>query len=242
MPPSAPATPAWVKTILRELHGISPDSFGPFAHLANQSADAPAWARRVEQEIEKGLFPGLNIDALATISPAHLGTVLGQQCANFASLASVGECLQKLPAGPSANEAQMKRATARASDKLTGITQKATRHALRLALKQPHAEAAPFFQAFADAFARQPSGHGSNLGTTAFPVYLWLLILQPLMPQFQSIGQLHDVLKKILGRDLAGDRKRIEKICQRLGLRFRPPGRPKNRGLSHAKNRVQPPG
>lgn len=195
MPPSAPATPAWVKTMLLEL---KPDLAGreQVCALFAAQADVPPWVKRVEKEIENGLIPGLQIEELETISPAHLGALLGQQCAN---LASVAEWLNNLQTGQAASGAKMERAMARASTKLVGGFQKTTRHALALALQQPHHEAAPFFQAFAAAFARQPGNHGSNLGTTAFPVYLWLLILHPLMPQCQSVAQLHQVLEKILG-------------------------------------------
>ena len=42
-----------------------------------------------------------------------------------------------------------------------------------------------------------------------------------------SVHELHRRLVKMFGSNAIGDLKRVEKMCQRIGLHFRKPGRPK---------------
>jgi hypothetical protein len=48
-----------------------------------------------------------------------------------------------------------------------------------------------------------------------------------LVERMESVRQLHEVLVKLMSANRIGGQKRIEKICQRMGLSFRPVGRPK---------------
>jgi hypothetical protein len=54
-----------------------------------------------------------------------------------------------------------------------------------------------------------------------------MLLCWQLIERMDSVRQLHEVLVKVIGARKIGEQKRIEKICQRIGLSFRKPGRPK---------------
>jgi hypothetical protein len=62
---------------------------------------------------------------------------------------------------------------------------------------------------------------------TAFPIYATLLYYQDEVEKCRSVPELHRWLSDIFGESLIGDIKRLEKICQRIGLRFRGRGRPR---------------
>jgi len=63
--------------------------------------------------------------------------------------------------------------------------------------------------------------------TDATNIHLLLVLWWRFVVRFESVTQLHAWLTRIFGPALAGDRKRTEKICQRIKLRFRERGRPR---------------
>lgn len=63
--------------------------------------------------------------------------------------------------------------------------------------------------------------------TLATDVHFALLMWWRIVARFRSVTELHHWLTRILGPQRVGDKKRIEKICQRIGLRFRSRGRPR---------------
>jgi RNA-binding protein YlmH len=62
--------------------------------------------------------------------------------------------------------------------------------------------------------------------TTATRLYVILVLLAPKMHHVKSVAMLHRILCKALGDRVVGDIKRLEKLCQRIGLTFRKAGRP----------------
>lgn len=59
----------------------------------------------------------------------------------------------------------------------------------------------------------------------------WVLVAQwRAIAQLNSVAQLHSVLSQAVAPfGIVVERKRIEKLCQRIGLRFRKPGRPRQK-------------
>jgi hypothetical protein len=62
----------------------------------------------------------------------------------------------------------------------------------------------------------------------ASEIYFALVSWWRFVVRFKSLTELHEWLTKILGEQKVGDRKRVEKICERIGLKFRKRGRPRN--------------
>ena len=54
-----------------------------------------------------------------------------------------------------------------------------------------------------------------------------LMALTPLLSNSVRCPRFTPGCEKSMGEHRTGDLKRIEKICQRIGLHFRKPGRPK---------------
>jgi hypothetical protein len=64
-------------------------------------------------------------------------------------------------------------------------------------------------------------------GDRAFPIYAALLFYEDEVEKCKSVAELHRWLTNLLGEIQVSDIKRIEKLCDRIGLRFRGRGRPK---------------
>jgi hypothetical protein len=63
--------------------------------------------------------------------------------------------------------------------------------------------------------------------TDATAIYLLLMLNWREMFKVESVTQLHRWLTLLFGRNRIGEKKRIEQLCARIGLRFRKVGRPK---------------
>jgi hypothetical protein len=85
-----------------------------------------------------------------------------------------------------------------------------------------------FLLAYAAAFAKKPEGKiGGEIGSTTIEIYFFLLWNWRAVRGLKSVRQLHEVLVKYVGKRETGNPERIVKICQRIGLSFRKPGRPR---------------
>lgn len=62
---------------------------------------------------------------------------------------------------------------------------------------------------------------------TAFPIYATLLYYEDEIEKCGSVPDLHRWLCDLCGERQIGDIKRLEKLCQRIGLKFRGRGRPR---------------
>ncbi|WP_404422014.1 hypothetical protein [Nibricoccus sp. IMCC34717] len=61
----------------------------------------------------------------------------------------------------------------------------------------------------------------------ATKVHLYLALSWVVVSKMKSVTDLHHFLCSVMGAQVVGEKKRVEKICERIGLNFRPPGRPK---------------
>ncbi len=95
-------------------------------------------------------------------------------------------------------------------------------------LDQPYDDMKEFLLGYAGAFAQKPRGSGvGSFGNTAFEIYNFMLVYWRIIDRLDSVHHLHEVLVKVFGPYRTGDLTRTEKICQRIELRYRKPGRPK---------------
>jgi hypothetical protein len=93
---------------------------------------------------------------------------------------------------------------------------------------QTYEDMTDFLLGYADAFSRKPKTmQVGNIGNPTFEIYVFMLMFWQTVGRMDSVRQLHEVLVKLMGANRIGDQKRIEKICQRMGLSFRKVGRPK---------------
>jgi hypothetical protein len=87
-------------------------------------------------------------------------------------------------------------------------------------------EASEYHRGYADGLRGIGEGAPGDRSDLATNIHLILVIWWRFVVKFKSVTELHLWLSRHLGADKTGDKKRIEKICQRIHLKFREPGRP----------------
>jgi hypothetical protein len=95
---------------------------------------------------------------------------------------------------------------------------------------RPYAEAVEFIQAFGVSMVIQPTDLETERTVGVSEKIAFAIILEwRAISKLQSVGQLHKILAEALKpQGIVVTLKRVEKLCQRIGLRFKGRGRPKN--------------
>ncbi|MGC3988553.1 MAG: hypothetical protein QM796_02475 [Chthoniobacteraceae bacterium] len=102
--------------------------------------------------------------------------------------------------------------------------QLAIERSLTLAARAPHHENVRFFKAYTKAVQRIPSQTGDLPGsTTSTGIYFFTFVFWRYVQTLSSCRVFHELLCKVFGPQMVGDQKRIEKMCERLGLKFAQP-------------------
>ena len=225
---SAPSTKAWLKRLAEEY--VKLDAAMPVKNLLPED-EGPAWVQNVEREVAAMMFPEAKLKKQPGLTPKRMGALIGHQCASGVWLM---EQLNVAAANPNTNKFSLSPRQIREGKKMARVLTEdwfeGLRNLAKLALSscvdQSYEDMREFLLAYAAAFARKPQTVG-DFGHSAFRIYVFMLMNWRLVAQLHSIREFHEVLDKVFGFDETGDLKRIEKICQRIGLRFRKPGRPK---------------
>ncbi|HEY3860390.1 MAG TPA: hypothetical protein VGO59_00760 [Verrucomicrobiae bacterium] len=99
---------------------------------------------------------------------------------------------------------------------------------LASACQRPYLEASAFFEAFGKAIVIKPDDFLTERTMGVGDKICWaMFVMWREIDQLQSIGQLHRLLEEALKpKGLVVKYKRIEKLCQRIKLKFKGPGRP----------------
>ncbi len=193
----------------------------------------PAWKEKVAGEIARLLMPGADWKETAKFTPKQMGAILGHQCANGVWMVELFEAQSAAALNTrqkSADGADTERGKAfseKFSAWYSGLRRLAKR-SLCSCVDQPYQDMTDFLGGFAEGFSHKPKTSGlGQFGSTNFEIYVLLLMYHPFIEQLSSVSALHAWLRRVQGEYRTGDLKRIEKICQRIGLHFRKPGRPK---------------
>ncbi|MGA3283428.1 MAG: hypothetical protein ABSD57_03070 [Verrucomicrobiota bacterium] len=196
----------------------------------------PDWVRNVEREFSAAMLPVAKIKDFNVVTPKNMGALLGHSCAMAIWLLEwVVEGSKKLEVEVKncTNEPDLKAEKLPAKwrlDKWYRAMCRLAKNALRSSVDQTYEDMSEFLLGYSNAFARKPQTFKiGDFGNTTFEIYLFLLLYWKSVVQLKSVHDLHQVIVKILGAHRTGDLKRMEKICQRIGLRYRKPGRPKMR-------------
>jgi len=163
-----------------------------------------------------------------------MGGIIGHQCALgawmmewFAAQMENVQEMENVAATPAQLEAGAKIARGIIED-WHGALRRLAKRALCLCVDQSYDDMKDFLSAYAEAFAKKPGGLGlGSVGHSAFEIHVVMLTHWRVVAQLGSIHALHGWLVRLFGGHRVGELKRIEKICQRIGLHYRKPGRPK---------------
>jgi len=217
----------WIKWSIETLREITSSE----SNEAELEEREPQWLEKIEKEYVQATMPTVSFRALKRplfSDAAILGKLVGHVFANChednTGWAALFErikpehriILEAVVAYQ--RQKQMKR----------------VRRIMADANQQSFKDACSFIKGFSMAIQKgsmtetgQPAGE-----TSTTKIYGMLIMHQDFIPRLQSVNELYEWLQYMLGKSLIDDIKgfkRIEKICERIGLSFRPPGRPEIR-------------
>jgi len=199
--------------------------------------NGPTWLGNVQSEYVRATHPAADLVGAKELTPARLGGLLGHQCANavwmmevFAKMIHQAEQTEEsnLPALAAADLDKANETWRKFNEWYTALRHLAGR-VLKSVVYQSYEDMSAFLLAYSNAFNRKPkvtAGLG-DFGNTTFAIYHFMLINWRVVDRLDSVSSLHELLRKHIGEYRTGDLKRVEKICQRIGLHYRKPGRPK---------------
>lgn len=203
-------------------------------HFGLVGTEFPGWLENVERELRLVLFPAAKLrDKACVKTPKRMGAVIGHSCAMAVWLMEWFKSKNAAMEGgsptlPNQDEVRKAESLSQAFERWYHAARRLAKLALCSCVDQPYEDMRDFLLGYADGFSRKPKTFvASDMGNTTFEVYLFLLIYWRNVDQMKSVRELHETLIKIFGANRVGDQKRVEKICQRIGLYFRKPGRPK---------------
>lgn len=195
--------------------------------------DVPQWVQNVEREVGAAMYPAAKLKEELKLTPQRLGAIIGHQCAIAVWMM---EWLVEESEKPQAvDDKELSPEQIKQGEefiyKLTGdwymALRRLAKRALASCVDQSYDDMKVFLLAYANAFARKPGNSDlGSFGNSAFEIYHFILFNWQMIGRLNSVHQLHQVLVKVFG-SRAGDLKRTEKICQRIGLHYRKAGRPK---------------
>jgi hypothetical protein len=220
----------WLSSLADEMERM--EHLMPF-NVFPSDDERPAWAENIEREVSVVLLPAAKLrKEYLNAAPRRVGAVLGHACAMAVWM---NEALAELMWEASeAHDIQVTEEHERKGEEFLNTIAKwyeaarnLAKHALTSCVDQTYEDMSGFLTGFSDGFARKPKKFGfADIGGTSFKVYFVMLMSWRQIEGMKSVPELYRMLVAKLGAPQVGDLKRIEKICQRLGLSFRKPGRP----------------
>jgi hypothetical protein len=221
----------WLRKLADEF--IKLEASMPFKDLLPENG-CPRWVANLEREVGDQMYPVAQLKVEARLTPKRLGAIFGHQCAIAVWL--MEQINNELE---SPKEMDLSKSTPAQIEKGVEIINKLTidwynalrrlaKRALATCVDQQYESMTEFLMAFATAFARKPSGPGmGGMGNSALDIYNFMLFNWRIIERLNSVHHLHETLVKVFGPFRTGNLKRTEKICQRIELSYRNPGRPK---------------
>ena len=222
----------WLKGLAEEY--IKLESAMPVLNFLPDT-DCPVWVKTLEREIGSAIFPTAKLKEGTDLTPRRFAAIIGHQCAVTVWLLEWFNGLMKKPESIDDSKLTLTpeeiEKGAAALKKLLGewipALWQLAKTALSSCVDQSFEDMNQFLQGFSTAFAQKPTGQGcGSFGNSAFEIYHFMLMHWRVVDGLESVRHLHDFLVKVFGPHRVGELKRTEKICQRIGLSFRTPGRP----------------
>lgn len=227
----------WLKRLADEVDKTEP--LMPIKLLPD-GIEYPQWVLNVEREFSLVMLPSAKLkEPDFKITPKRMGALLGHMCEMavwmMEWLAYQNENPEELGEKFPINEPQAVEQAKQGAEILDGMMvwyngmRRLAKRALCSCVDQSYEDMTDFLLGYADAFSRKPTTFkAGNIGNPTFEIYVFMLMFWRETERMDSVRQFHEVLVKVFGTSRVGNQKRVEKICQRMGLSFRKPGRPKN--------------
>lgn len=204
--------------------------------------DVPAWVRQVHERLESSLYAPVN-SALSTgdMTPYRAGYALGLTFwARERFSVKVPPELQAVRKGLRLSKAGRRLVRERwlafllragvlekrRSRYVPGLSQP-IRRIEKIADKYSAKESSEYHRGYSDGLRGIGQDAPGDRSTLATEIHFALMIWWRFVARLDSVAALHSWLSRVLSPSKVGELKRVEKITQRLGLRFRSKGRPK---------------
>jgi hypothetical protein len=222
---------AWLGKLTAELLKLEP-LFPVHNFLLDEGL--PQWVHNLEREIGATMFPLVRLKEEPTLSPKRIGGLIGHSCAYAVWMMEYLEEQMSEPEQDTVSKLTPEQ-IALAEKYLLGIAndwypalRRFAKRALCSSVDQSYEDMTEFLLGFSQAFSRKPRRqNASDIGNSATQIYFFMFIWWRAVKSMQSVHQLHQWLVKAFHPHRIGDLKRIEKMCQRIELHYRKPGRPK---------------
>lgn len=223
---------AWLEKLRAEFLKLEPlfptENFLPEEGL-------PKWVENIEREIGAVAYPVAKLKEGLKLTPRRMGALLGHSCAFGVWMM---EGINRVFAESHASEIKIEIAAEQleiGTQFCSGIIEvwypalrRLAKRALCSCVDQSYEDMTAFLLAYSEAFSRKPKRLGfADIGNQVFPIYVFLISRWRHINSLHSVRELHGLLVKVHGPHRIGDLKRVEKICQRIELHYRKPGRPK---------------
>jgi hypothetical protein len=223
---------AWLRKLAEEFLRLEP--LFPISAIFPE-AEGPQWVQNVERELGAQMFPIAKVKDHFSLTPRRLGALIGHSCAYGVWMVECLEAMMEAPETTDDFSTKTPGEIERCEKFVSGIAfawypalRRLAKRALCSSVNQSYEEMTEFLLAYSQAFSRKPKGNGiSGFGNSATEIYIILILYWRSVNAMESVRQLHQFLGKIVRSNRIGDLKRVEKICERIELRYRKPGRPK---------------
>ena len=230
---------SWCKRIFAKLEPpANVSSIEPGIEINNE----PEWVQNVFGELVQQAMPLFSLRKPKENLARELGLLLSQQCANLYVRKELEPQLklpttkffcenQNVPGVMSTLKASQWLNRSLAVDQMySPVFWKAINEAFRAALQQPsYEQAADFFRGFAKGISKPGISKAGLAGrTTATLIYEKLYVHRREVEQLQNYPALREFLIKngVLPK-VVGSVRRIQKLCERVGLHLAKRGRPR---------------
>ena len=231
----------WISEVLNAFEAVEGLQPKPLRDLAS---DWPVWAINLMVMLTAVSHPGLKVKAAKKWKAKDLGKFLGRQYAlaelergevplspavqaeAMAGLVRMAEQAQKK--NPSLNMKRLVKELQPEMKVWRAAHKRCMQDALASACARPYQEAAAFFEAFGKAIVIKPDDLRTERTVGLGDRICWtILLMWPQIERLESVAQLHRILEQaVKPHGVVIKYKRIEKLCQRIKLKFKAPGRP----------------
>ncbi len=221
----------WLKRLADEFLKLEP--FFPVQNMVPDKG-VPQWVENVGQELGATLFPVVRIKDDLNLTPRRMGALIGHSCAlGVWMMEGLAHELNKPE-----QEIDLSKFTPEQIEQgkkyLNGIVndwypalRRLAKRSLCSCVDQPYEDMTEFLLAYSEAFSRKPKKPGlADIGNPTIEIYFFMFTFWRAINALRSVHQLHQRLVGVFGPHRVGELKRVEKICQRIDLHYRKPGRP----------------